>query len=510
MSTACVNNCKLLKSICLNISGAIKRRKMSINNNDIGSNSYDDAVKMLNSLQSFTSKLTRHPGNLKLGQVNTFLNRCGVSYEDLDQLSVIHVAGTKGKGSTCVFCEQLLLHKGYRIGLFTSPHLISVKERFRINGKVISDDKFVFYFWSVYNKLLSKKSNEEELPAYFMFLTVMAYTMFVNEKVDVAIIETGIGGEYDCTNILRKTSVVGISSLGFDHTTVLGNTLQEIAWQKSGIMKPNSVTIVANDQPIETHQILIERSVEKQTALLEAPPFNKYNWYENTSELGVLSTAQEINASLAIQLANAWINRNNKYDWLKECKIGPSGMKQAPIWEINKQDKQALRDVKWHGRNQVLNITPNLSYFLDGAHTIESIQLCSKWYQNICSNSKSQLNKKNILIFNVTALRDYSTFLNILFSENKIDLVLLCPIVTLINNRRPDTVDMNFNYEEELAKCHNMKNCIDICDVEVFNSIHETVEHVKICSSSEKNINFQVLVTGSLKLVGGVLEVLQS
>lgn len=75
MSAVCVNNCKLLKSICSNVSGAIKRRKMSINNNDVGSNSYDDAVKMLNSLQSFTSKLTRHPGNLKLGQVNTFLNR---------------------------------------------------------------------------------------------------------------------------------------------------------------------------------------------------------------------------------------------------------------------------------------------------------------------------------------------------------------------------------------------------------------------------------------------------
>lgn len=80
-----------------------------------------------------------------------------MSHEDLDKLSVIHVAGTKGKGSTCVFCEQLLLYKGYRIGLFTSPHLISVKERFRIDGKVISDDKFVFYFWSVYNTLLSKR-----------------------------------------------------------------------------------------------------------------------------------------------------------------------------------------------------------------------------------------------------------------------------------------------------------------------------------------------------------------
>lgn len=80
-----------------------------------------------------------------------------MSNGDLDQLSVIHVAGTKGKGSTCVFCEQLLTHKGYRTGLFTSPHLISVKERFRIDGKIISDDKFVNYFWSIYNTIISTR-----------------------------------------------------------------------------------------------------------------------------------------------------------------------------------------------------------------------------------------------------------------------------------------------------------------------------------------------------------------
>lgn len=80
-----------------------------------------------------------------------------MSNEDLDQLSVIHVAGTKGKGSTCVFCEQLLTRKGYRTGLFTSPHLISVKERFRIDGKIISDDKFVNYFWSIYNTIISTR-----------------------------------------------------------------------------------------------------------------------------------------------------------------------------------------------------------------------------------------------------------------------------------------------------------------------------------------------------------------
>lgn len=84
-------------------------------------------------------------------------NRCNVSDEDLDKLSVIHVAGTKGKGSTCAFCEKLLSTKGYCTGLFTSPHLISVKERFKINGKVISDDMFVFYFWNIFNTLLSTK-----------------------------------------------------------------------------------------------------------------------------------------------------------------------------------------------------------------------------------------------------------------------------------------------------------------------------------------------------------------
>ncbi|XP_025425905.1 putative folylpolyglutamate synthase isoform X2 [Sipha flava] len=463
---------------------------------------------MLNSLQSITSKLTRHPGKAQLGQVNIFLNRCGVSNEDLDQLSVIHVAGTKGKGSTCVFCEQLLSYKGYHTGLFTSPHLITVKERFRIDGKVISEDKFVFYFWNVYNSILSKQSSGEKLPPYFMFLTIMAFKMFIQEKVNVAIIETGIGGEYDCTNVLRKTSIVGITSIGFDHTTVLGDTLEEIAWQKSGIMKPNSVTIVSNHQPKEIFKTLIERSVEKQASLLEAPSFNMYNWCINTSQIGILSLVQEINVSLAIQLANAWINRKNTNEWLKKCSVGLNGIKQGPIWEINKGDVQALKEVKWLGRNQIINASPNLAYFLDGAHTVESIQLCSKWYSDLYP--KSEINVKNILIFNVTALRDYGTFLKILSTVNKIDLVLLCPIVTSIMNRRLDTVDINYDYNEQLVKCHNMKKLIDFCNVEVLESIDETIKHVQFCSSSEKNTYFRVLVTGSLKLVGGVLEVLQS
>lgn len=97
-------------------------------------------------------------------------NRCGVSNADLDQLSVIHVAGTKGKGSTCAFCEQLLSQKGYRTGLFTSPHLISVKERFKINGKTISDNKFVYYFWNIYNSIIATRVSFSYLSINFFLV----------------------------------------------------------------------------------------------------------------------------------------------------------------------------------------------------------------------------------------------------------------------------------------------------------------------------------------------------
>lgn len=86
---------------------------------------------------------------------------------------------------------------------------------------------------------------------------------------------------------------------------------------------------------------------------------------------------------------NNYVNNLNFSEWLGKCIVEANGMKQAPIWEINNQDQQAIRDVKWHGRNQILNVTPNLTYFLDGAHTIESIELCSKWFQE--HNSKPQL-----------------------------------------------------------------------------------------------------------------------
>lgn len=144
---------------------------------------------------------------------------------DVDDLSIIHVAGTKGKGSTCAFVESILRHHGLKTGLFTSPHLQSPCERIRLNGRPISEEKFVNYFWDVFDLL--KKSGFDfgemgnpTLP-FFYFMTLMGFKAFFEEKVDVAIIEVGIGGGGDATNIINNPVCTGITALDYDHMNVM-------------------------------------------------------------------------------------------------------------------------------------------------------------------------------------------------------------------------------------------------------------------------------------------------
>ncbi|XP_021891033.1 folylpolyglutamate synthase-like [Carica papaya] len=158
--------------------------------------------------------------------------------EKINDLKIIHIAGTKGKGSTCTFCEAILRECGFQTGLFTSPHLIDVRERIRINGLDISEDKFLLYFWECWNLLKDNLIDGLPMPPLFQFLTVLAFKVFISEQVDVAIIEVGLGGKRDSTNVIKEPVVCGISSLGMDHTESLGNTIGQIASHKAGIFKP--------------------------------------------------------------------------------------------------------------------------------------------------------------------------------------------------------------------------------------------------------------------------------
>ncbi|CAH8320546.1 unnamed protein product [Eruca vesicaria subsp. sativa] len=179
--------------------------------------------------------------------------------EAVSELKIIHVAGTKGKGSTCTFSESILRGYGLRTGLFTSPHLIDVRERFRLNGIEISQGKFVDYFWCCFHKLKEKTSNEIPMPTYFCFLALLAFKIFATEQVDVVILEVGLGGRYDATNVIQKHVVCGIASLGYDHMEILGHTLTEIAAEKAGIFK-SGVPAFTVPQPDEAMRVLNEKA----------------------------------------------------------------------------------------------------------------------------------------------------------------------------------------------------------------------------------------------------------
>lgn len=165
---------------------------------------------------------------------------------DVSKLSVVHVAGTKGKGSTCTMVESMLRVKGYTTGLYMSPHLIDVRERIRINGEMLPTGDFARNFWSVYHAL---QNGPDPMPGYFRFLTCLAFYVFCKSDLDVVILEVGLGGRLDCTNIVPNPVVCGVSSLGLDHTNVLGDTIEEIAMEKAGIFKKGVPAITVDQVP---------------------------------------------------------------------------------------------------------------------------------------------------------------------------------------------------------------------------------------------------------------------
>jgi folylpolyglutamate synthase len=174
----------------------------------VSKSDYEKVVSTLNGLQTNAQvlaeirKQSKNLSEVRFASVGVHLNRIGIDVDDLDDLNIIHVAGTKGKGSVCAMCESILRSHGLKTGFFSSPHLVEVRERIRINGVPLDKDSFVTYFWKCYDSLMKDKDNDS-MPGFFAFLTLMAYQVFLSEKVDVAIIEVGIGGTYDSTNIIR-------------------------------------------------------------------------------------------------------------------------------------------------------------------------------------------------------------------------------------------------------------------------------------------------------------------
>ncbi|XP_053601921.1 folylpolyglutamate synthase, mitochondrial-like [Plodia interpunctella] len=515
--------------------------RMGSNTSDI---SYESAVCKLNLLQSNKQVIDQIRKKLKCGEdkckniedMRSYLERTGVPLSKLDQLSVIHVAGTKGKGSTSAMCESILRQHGFRTGFYSSPHLVAVRERIRLHGKVISEDVFAGYFHRVYGMLDATKTHEGDMPGYFAFLTVLAFNTFLAEKVDVAVIEVGIGGIVDYTNVLRKVPVVGITALGLDHTAILGETLGEIAAAKAGVMKRGCRAYSA-PQPPEAMAVLQQVADELQCPLTIAPKFESYNFPNGYKMLQCNVDAYKTNASLAIQLSHAWMQhaktRNNilknkngfknriarettakeltdisnsvfKNGNFDEEVMSQNGNFKSDILlqntlEVPYETWLGLKECRWPGRYHVVEAS-YARFYLDGAHTKESMDICAEWFkQNVTTDNK-------ILIFGATGDRNSDVLMKPLTDIAFKRAYFVVPAAYKATNvskddystvEQKDKVNRCELHEEMWRKVNNCETIVSECMADVLVSIKR--------NQVQKPV---VLVTGSLHLVGAALSIL--
>ncbi|KAH8669755.1 Mur ligase [Tricladium varicosporioides] len=381
---------------------------------------YEDAIELLNTFQTPYEVLKeKWRKGIKLDesandQMRRCLSRLGISQNDLARLNIAHIAGTKGKGSTAAFTSSILTqfsHPGtqppipLKVGLFTSPHLISVRERIRICNTPISRELFTKYFFETYNILSSAK--EPEIPVYFRFLTLMSFKVFLEEGVDAAVYETGVGGTFDSTNIIAHPAVTGLTKIGLDHIDTLGSTLESIAWHKSGIQKPNvpSFSVPQGNTGVEN---MIKKRASEDLALERVE-------YLRDEREGVLCGAkvmpdeewQRENAGLATRLAKCV---------LKHLKVPIEGPARLSF-EANV--KRGLESVVWRGRCERKK-DGNVVWFLDGAHTTDSLTVAATWFRKE-TNLRPEGNKKRerVLIFNQSGHREAVALLTHFYKETE-------------------------------------------------------------------------------------------
>ena len=341
---------------------------------------YKESLEFIHSRMKFGSR----PGMERITAL------CDAIGNPQDKLKFVHVAGTNGKGSTCNMIAKVLEAAGYKTGLFTSPYIIDFRERMQINSQMIPEAELAKLVTDIKPIVddLSKKGIE---PTEFEIITAVAFQYFLNNDCDIVVLEVGLGGLLDSTNIIKKSEVSVICSISMDHTAILGDTLLKIAEQKCGIFKEGG-RVVGYPQP----DFAVERYIKEQA--------KKMNCSYMHSELGKIRLLrEEIDGSTIIYAGCTFkiplTGKHQIYNF--STAIAAINTLKQNGWEISMQQMiTGISNVKMPARNEIISQNPLV--MIDGGHNPEGVDA-------LCLTIKTFLKDKNIIaVFGMMKDKDYS------------------------------------------------------------------------------------------------------
>lgn len=407
---------------------------------------------------------------IKLGlqNIKTLMKKLG---NPQDKLKIIHIAGTNGKGSCTSFVNSVLVSQGYKVGMFTSPSIYNFEERIRINNKNIPEDKLI----ELMGEVREVANTLEVFPADFELVTAVAFLYFYREKCDFAIMEVGLGGRLDATNVVDKPLITLITSISFDHQQFLGNTIKEISLEKAGIIK-DGVPLVLYSQDTEIMDNIIRVAKSKNSKVI----------------LNDLSKIKVLDNSKSGQIIDYKEFRNLKINLLGSHQVKNASISIELLLELRKMgfeiSNESIYDgfltVTWPCRFELVSKSPD--FILDGAHNIDGIE---KFISNINFYYKDS---RKIAIFGVLEDKDYNEMLERIIpcfdmfltvrpdSERAMEAYELKDKIEALTEKKVYSFD---NYQDAIDKSFEISSKDDV--ISAFGSLYFVGEVRKLLGVSD-------------------------
>lgn len=433
---------------------------------------YQEAINYLDSFINYEKVDSyNYKSSLKLDRVRRL---AGILGDPQNSIPAIHVAGTKGKGSTASYIYSILKAANFQVGLYTSPHLVSFRERIRINNILISEDDLARIIDKIKNAI--GPSMGDEPPSFFEVYTMLAYMYFKEKKVDFAVYEVGLGGRLDATNIIEPLVSV-ITPLSYEHTDKLGSTLKEIAAEKCGIIKDDSVCVSA-PQEEEARKVIEDTCKKRHSRLFSVGKDINFKSL-SSDDKGTVFTVSGM---------------NGKYNRLNSKLIGSHQMINATVAigavEALRERginitadavRRGVEDARWEGRLEIVSKKPLI--VLDGAQNRASAHVLADAVKNIFTY------KKLILVLGVSKDKDISGILE--------EILPICDVLVLTKSRIVNRALEPIKIKESIAGIkHSVKDII----------LTPGVEDALSSAISQAGKDDLILVAGSLFVVGEAKE----